>query len=169
MNSSDETRPLSQRVATAARRIENHAETLDRPDSYARKDRPWTREVLDPLRQLNSEAETRLRRREFLDERTGAECVRLQTWKDRRADTADEHLYLYLLRDCIECHFLFYKHYHMYRDDDTFREAVIDGQVGRDSETNIVTTSRWLDQVDAPTKLRSRQAHLATFAQVQEG
>ena len=57
----------------------------------------------------------------------------------------------------------------MYRDDETFREAVIDDQVGRDSETNIVTTLRWLDRIDTPTKLKSRQAHLATFAQVQEG
>ncbi len=169
MTSSDETRPLSKRISTVARRIEDHAQTLDSPDSYARKDTPWTREVLDPLRRLNSEAETRLRRHEFLDERTGAECVRPQTWKDRREETADEHLYLYLLRDCIECHFLFYKHYHMYSDDDTFREAVTDDQLGQRSEHNIVTTLTWLDRIDAPTKLRSRQAHLATFAQVQEG
>ena len=62
-----------------------------------------------------------------------------------------------------------HKYYHMYSDDDTFREAVTDDQLGQRSEHNIVTTLTWLDRIDAPTKLRSRQAHLATFAQVQEG
>jgi hypothetical protein len=156
MNSSDETRPLSKRVTTAARRIENQAQTLDTPDTCAEKDKQWICEVLIPLRKLTREAANRLRRHGFLDEGTGTECIRPQTWKDRREDTDEEHLYLYLLRDCMDCDFLFNKHHHLYSDDDTFREAVLDGQVGGRLETNIVTTFTWLDQIDAPTNLRSR-------------
>lgn len=169
MGTTERPQALPERVTTVARRIDDRATELGSPEAHAQKDRVWKREVLDPLRRLNKHAENRLREHCFLAENVGAECVRIQGWKEQRQQTADKHLYLYLLRDCIECHFLFYKHFQMFEDDAVFREAVSNNQIGSRSERKIVATLNWLDHIDAPTELDSRQAQLATFTQGQVG
>jgi hypothetical protein len=116
---------------------------------------------LDPLRKLNSKTEKRLDAEGFKDSCKGVECTAVSTWQDRLETVRDEHLFLYLLRDSVETHLVFYREYAGYGPDseDSYIEYVDDGN-SYDCPENIVRTWRWLRKIDAPTELEHRQQTL---------
>lgn len=144
--------PTYQRISPRAREI---APTLE-PDADDR-----VSSHLDPLRKLTSKTEKRLDAEGFKDEYKGVECTRVSTWKSRVDEVRDEHLFLYLLRDSVETHLVFYREYAGYGPD-TEDEYIqyVDDRNTYDCPENIVRTWRWLQKIDAPTELEHRQETL---------
>lgn len=147
-----------ERIAPEARATAETLEPLEDEKSYR---------YLDPLRKLASQSEKRLEAEGFKDDWKGVECTTVSTWKDRLDEVRDEHLFLYLLRDSVETHLVFYREYAGYGADEeaAYIEYVDDGN-SYDCPENIVRTWRWLQKIDAPTELEHRQETLETvFAQ----
>ena len=155
---------LSHRLAEHSRQIEHRAKAAGIPDSHMETDRSWEQDVLNPLCRVDRQTEDRLRRHNFLENHVGAECTKPSTWRQRRREAVDEQLFLYLLWDCIEAHFVFYKLYHFFEDDTAFTNAVQDRTVSSHCPHNIVTTHTWLQEIEAPTELVSRQHQLSSWS-----
>jgi hypothetical protein len=116
---------------------------------------------LDPLRRLTAVTETRLEEEGFKAEQTGVECTRVRAWKDRLETVRDPHLFLFLLRDSVETHLVFYREYAGYGEEDEVAYiAYVDEGNSYDCPENIVKALRLLREIDAPTELEYRQTTL---------
>lgn len=117
---------------------------------------------LDPLRKLGSRAAERLEQEGFKEDWKGVSVTDPRTWKNRLDEVRDEHLYLYLLRDCIDTGLVFWQaHYGFDPDErDEFAEHIEEAQGASDSPKNLLKTWVWLQEVDAPTELEHRQETL---------
>jgi hypothetical protein len=121
---------------------------------------------LDPLRTLCSVTEGPLRAEGYLEENTGAEIRTVTDWQERHKEAADRALFEWHLRDCIECHLVFYREYKGFEEDGPFIEAVLD-QSGTGADgcaQNVCRTWRWLDGLGIPDSLETRQSTLAEVA-----
>jgi len=145
-----------QRIAPQTRKIAPELEPAADAPEYS----TW---YLDPLRKLTRQTEERLEAEGFKDEHKGVECTRVRTWKNRRDAVRDEHLFLYLLRDSVETHLVFYREYAGYgQDEEAAYIAYVDDGNSYSCPENIVRTWRWLQEIDAPTELQHRQETLET-------
>lgn len=114
-------------------------------------------EIVDELRG-SREYQEALLEQGWHKENTGISVQSRGYWKTQRKEAVDQHLFDYLLREIMEAELVFWKHYHSYDSDTEFIEDVLDGETRMGSEENIVETYTWLaEEIDAPTKLESRQ------------
>ena len=114
-------------------------------------------DIVDELRGSKEYREALLRQG-WHKENVGISVRSRNYWKTQRKEAADQHHFEYLLRDIIEAELVFWKHYHAYSSDNEFTEDVLNGEVGSDSEENIVETYTWLtEEINAPESLESRQ------------
>lgn len=141
--------PAIERFGPVARRVADH---IPSPDGSLGQE-------FDPLRTIDTVTEDPLQAAGYLEDNRGAETVRWIDWRARRKEAADTPKFMWLLRDCIECHLVFYREFGGYEDDEAFLEAE-----GLDCPDNIADTWEWLQDFDIPEELSHEQAGLEAFA-----
>lgn len=132
------------------------AETLE-PDE---DDPAWSSSFLDPLRRVLRESEERLQEEGWLEGNRGAETMKVSDWRDRYRNAGDQHLFLFLVRDCIMAHLHFYARFNGKNSVEDLIEAVEDG-AGQSSQQNCVKTLQWLEREGAPKTLEYRQTSMS--------
>lgn len=102
------------------------------------------------LRELNSYTEDRLVDEDWLEERTGAEVKSPSYWTQQRKEARPQSYYDFLVKDCLETHFVFYREFHGYSDDNEFMDAVLEDDLGLGSEEKVVKAYQQFEDTDVP-------------------
>jgi hypothetical protein len=120
---------------------------------------------LNPLRTISAVTETPLKTEGYLRDNAGAEVIQRNDWQQKHKTIADQALFEWLLHDAMEAHLVFYREYKYFDADDPFIQAVLE-ESGTSADTcaqNVVETWQWLQELDVPEKLGTRQAGIDTF------
>jgi hypothetical protein len=134
------------------------------PEDFGLDSDPGSRH-LDPLRTISAVTETPLKTEGYLRENAGAEVIQQYDWQQKHKTVADRPLFEWLLRDAMEAHLVFYREYKNFEADEPFIEAVLEESgTGADGcAQNVVETWQWLQELDVPEELGTRQAGIDTF------
>lgn len=148
-----------ERIADQAKRI---ASGIEKDDGVPE----WDSSHINPLRDLASQSEDRLREQGWLEHNRGAETLTWHDWQERRRSAYAPHLFDFLLKDAMETHIVFYTVYHGFDNVDEFVQFLRETPSEGGSEVKVLETYQRLAQAGVPDELYERQSTMLEFQEL---